>query len=143
MGKLTAGITGTAEVVVTSAHTAVKLGSGEVEVFATPALVALMEEAALKSVQPYLPAGSGTVGISISIRHTAATPVGMRVTARSELVAIDGRRLVFEVFARDEVEQVGEGVHERFIVDLGKFTHRAEKKGRSSSGQPDNGGAAS
>ena len=98
-------------------------------VFGTPALVALMERAAVDAVTPHLPPGKTSVGGRIDVRHLAATPVGMRVRARAELVEIEGRRLVFSVEAWDEVEQVGEATHERFVVDEERFAAKADAKG--------------
>ncbi len=106
------------------------MGSGTLEVFATPAMVALMEAAAYRSVAEALEpgTGTGTVGTLMNIQHVSATPVGMRVTAESELVEIDGRRLVFTVKALDEAGVIGTGTHERFIVADEKFMAKAEKK---------------
>lgn len=125
---LAPGITGEVEMTVGRTDTAVALGSGSVEVLATPAMIALMEKAALTSVEPFLNAGQTTVGVSVNVRHLSPTPVGMKVRARSELMAVDGRRLVFKVFAYDEKEMVGTGTHERYVVDTDRFLDRAMKK---------------
>ncbi|MGQ9825120.1 MAG: thioesterase family protein [Desulfotomaculales bacterium] len=125
---LAPGIDGEAEMTVREADTAVALGSGRVAVLATPALVALMEKAALTSVEPFLEAGQTTVGASVKIRHLSPTPVGMKVKARSRLAEVEGKKLIFEVSAYDEREMVGEGLHERYIVDTGRFLSRATKK---------------
>ncbi|PKM81408.1 MAG: thioesterase [Firmicutes bacterium HGW-Firmicutes-14] len=122
------GIKGEAKTAVNDKNTAIAHGSGGVPVFATPAMIALMENAALSSVEPYLPEGHTTVGIKISSSHVAATPVGMEVTARSELVEIDGKRLVFRVEAYDDADKIGEGTHERFIINSEKFMKRTEAK---------------
>jgi len=127
-GQLVPGIAGEAAVVVSEANTAVAYGSGGVKVFATPAMIGLMEKAALTSVQPYLEAGLTTVGTRVDVEHLAATPIGMRVTAVSRLTQIEGRRLVFQVEARDEQELIGRGTHERFIVSEEKFLARAAAK---------------
>ncbi|MCG8400261.1 MAG: thioesterase family protein [Firmicutes bacterium] len=130
--KIQVGLRGTARVKVDESNTAMAYGSGSVSVFATPAMVGLMEKAALGSVDPLLPGGYTTVGIRVDARHTAATPVGGSVEARSELLEVDGRRLVFKVEAYDDSEQVGKGTHERFIVPVDKFLQRvAEKASRS------------
>jgi predicted thioesterase len=115
--------------VVTPEVTADRLGNPGAEVFATPALVALLEETAIACVAPALAAGQATVGTRIDVQHLAATPLGMKVTARAELVEIDGRRLVFKVEARDEVEPIATGTHERFILgSLERFLARARAK---------------
>lgn len=126
--NLQVGMQGEKKELVTDDNTAIKYGSGEVPVYATPALVGLMEGASIQAVDRFLPPGFCTVGIAVDIRHTAATPVGMTVTARAELIEIDGRRLVFKVEAEDEREKVGSGIHERFIVQMEKFNQRNEAK---------------
>lgn len=102
-------------------NTAVAMGSGDMPVFATPAMAALMENAAMKAVEGALPEGAATVGTAISISHVKASPVGARITASAELVEVDGRRLVFAVRAWDERGTIGEGSHTRFVVDRGRF----------------------
>ena len=123
------GIKGKQTVTVTHERTAAYYGSGALEVFATPAMVALLEETAWKSVQPALSDGQGTVGTRVDVRHIAATPCGMQVTCESELVEIDRRRLVFKVEVYDETGKVGEGTHERFIIQNDKFLAAAKEKG--------------
>lgn len=125
---LITGIKGKAETSVTEANTAKAMGSGTLEVFATPAMVALMESAAYNSVASELEPDTGTVGTKMDIQHVSATPVGMRVTAESELLEIDGRRLVFSVQAFDDSGLIGTGTHERFVVANQKFMAKAEKK---------------
>ncbi|WP_176226932.1 thioesterase family protein [Candidatus Hakubella thermalkaliphila] len=122
------GLRGEAKMEVVAGNTASEVGSGSVPVFATPMLVALMESAAIDALRDKLPAGQSTVGTKVEIVHTAATPLGMTVTARAELVEVDGRRLVFTVSAQDEAGPVGEGRHERFTIDLEKFMSRVEKR---------------
>ncbi len=122
------GIKGSSSCTVTLNDTAKALGSGGLDVLSTPKLIALMENAALLSVRPYLEEGSDTVGTLLNVKHLAATPVGMTVQAEAELIEIDRRRLVFSVKAWDEVELVGEGTHERFIVDMEKFTNKCNSK---------------
>jgi len=112
--------------------TAASFGSGGVKVFATPLMIGLMENASLAAVDPYLPEGYATVGMNVNVAHIAATPVGMKVTAKSELVEIDGKKLTFKVEAFDEVEKIGEGTHVRYIINLDKFISKANSKGASS-----------
>ena len=119
---------GEARTKVTGDNTALKFGSGSVDVFGTPAMIALMEEASINTVDKKLPEGFVTVGIELSIKHIAATPKGMNITASAELLEIDGKRLVFKVEAFDEVEKIGEGTHQRYIIELDKFKSRAQSK---------------
>lgn len=123
------GIKGRAETVVTHENTAKFVGSGELEVFATPQMIALMEQAAASSVAPRLEEGQGTVGTLLNVSHDAATPLGMKVWAETELVEIDRRRLVFEVKAFDECGLIGKGKHERFIISNDKFLAKVNAKG--------------
>jgi fluoroacetyl-CoA thioesterase len=125
---LTIGIKGREEVMVTEENTAKAMGSGTLDVFATPAMTALMEMTAWKSVAPFLEDGDGTVGTLLQITHDAPTPLGMKVFCESELLEIDGRRLVFHVAAFDEKGKIGEGRHERFVINNEKFAAKAEKK---------------
>jgi len=108
--------------------TAVVHGSGGLPVYATPAMVALMEKAALNLVNPTLLEGYTTVGIRVDVRHTAATPVEMEVGVRAKLVEVDGRRLVFEVEAHDEREVIGYGIHERMVIKKEKFLKKVNEK---------------
>ena len=125
---LEAGIKGTGSVEVVRENTAAAVGSGTLEVFATPMMIALMEKTACESVAPYLEEGSGTVGTELNVKHVAATPIGMQVTCETELVEVDGRRLVFHVKASDEAGLIGEGTHERFIINNEKFQSKANGK---------------
>lgn len=127
--ELKIGITGKSEVLVDNSNTAKAMGSGDLEVFATPAMIALMEKAATLAVAECLPEGSSTVGTMINVKHIAATPVGMNVAARATLNQIDGKRLVFEVEAFDGKDKIGEGQHERFIINVEKFMARTNGKG--------------
>jgi predicted thioesterase len=102
-------------------NTALAMGSGDMEVFATPAMVALMENAAMNAVAEFLPDGSATVGTKIDVSHVKASPMGAKITAEAELVAVDGRRLEFKVVAYDEKGVIGEGNHTRFVVDKERF----------------------
>ncbi len=126
--QIRAGLTGEREIQVEAAQTARHLGSGNVSVLATPEMIRLMEGAAVSAVDPLLPEGYSTVGIQVQVNHLAATPPGMRVRVRAELQQVDGRKLTFRVQAFDEVEQVGEGTHQRMIVELARFKQRVEAK---------------
>ena len=123
------GIKGKQEKVVDFESSAAAVGSGLLEVFSTPSMVALMEKTASESVEPYLEEGQGTVGTKISITHDAATPLGMTVVCESELVEIDRRRLLFKVEAHDDNGRVGGGTPERFIIDNEKFLAKVNGKG--------------
>lgn len=113
---------------VTPEHTAKTVGSGTLEVLATPVLIARMEQAAWTAVSPALEAGSGTVGTLMNVKHLSPTPVGLSVTCRAELTEVDGRRLVFRVTAWDAAGPVGEGVHERAVIQNDRFLDKAAKK---------------
>ncbi|MCK8817661.1 thioesterase family protein [Natroniella sulfidigena] len=128
MEKIKPGLSGTASTKVTDLNTAKEYNSGKVDVYATPAMIALMEQAATKAVEDYLPVGKATVGTNVEVKHLTATPLEMKVTAKAELIEVDGRKLIFKVEAEDEVEKIGAGRHERFIIDLDKFHQRAQKK---------------
>ncbi len=122
------GIKGCAKLVVSEAHTAVARNSGTLRVFATPAMIELVEETAWKSVADALEEGCATVGTNLNISHLSATPVGMEVTCRTELTEVDGRRLLFSVEVEDAAGKVGEGTHERFVVFSDKFQKKADGK---------------
>ena len=128
------GLIGHAELIVGNEQTAPHVGSGVVPVLATPVLVNLLEAAALDAAERYVPAGQQTVGIRLDIRHFAATPVGMKVRAQAEVINVDGRMIVFRVWAEDEVELIADGTHERVIITLEKFDARMRAK--SERGQP-------
>jgi predicted thioesterase len=124
------GLKGSAELVVAAEHTAPHVGSGRVPVLATPVVINLLEAAALAGVEHLLPAGQQSLGTELNVRHFAATPVGMRVWAEAELVAVEGRTLKFRVSARDEREPIGEGTHERVVVNVARFDRRMEQKAK-------------
>jgi fluoroacetyl-CoA thioesterase len=128
MADLTPGLTNEIQRVVEEKHTATHLGSGGAPVLATPMMIAWMEETSRLMVEPLLPAGQLTVGAHVDVRHLAPTPVGMKVTVRSALEAVDGRKLAFRVEAFDEREKVGEGIHERVIIDMERFKQRVAGK---------------
>jgi predicted thioesterase len=124
------GLRGTVDLVVGDEHTAPHVGSGRVKVLATPVVINLLEAAALAAVEHLLPAGHQSLGTDLSVRHFAATPVGMRVHAEAELVAVEGRTLRFSVAARDDREPISAGTHERVVVNVARFDQRMEKKAR-------------
>ena len=123
-----AGMKGRAETVVTPDNTAQAAGSGLVPVFATPWMIALMENAAVHTVQARLAPDEGTVGTRLDVTHDAATPIGMRVWAEAEVTAVEGRKLTFAVSAYDEAEKIGGGTHERFIIKTERFLANAQSK---------------
>jgi predicted thioesterase len=123
-----AGLTGEASVVVVPEVTARHLGSGAVAVFATPEMVRLMERAAVNGLAPYLAPGQQSVGVLVNVRHLAATPLGATVTATAELIEANGRRLTFKVRAHDGVDLIGEGLHERALIDLARFEAKVQAK---------------
>lgn len=122
------GMKGRAETVVTAGNTAQAVGSGLVPVFATPYMVALMENAAVNAVQAQLAGDEGTVGTRLNVTHDAATPIGLKVWAEAELTAVEGRKLTFAVTAYDEREKIGGGTHERFIIKPEKFLAKTQTK---------------
>jgi predicted thioesterase len=128
LSKLTAGLEGHAELVVRDEHTAPRIGSGRVRVLATPVMINLMEAAALDAVENLIPAGHQSLGTRLDVRHIAATPVGMRVRATARLVGVDGRTLQFEVEARDERDLIGDGLHQRLVVNVERFDQRVQAK---------------
>ena len=125
---LIAGLSGKTEITVAEEHTAPHVGSGQVRVLATPDLTNLLEAAALAAAERFVPAGHQTVGTLLSLKHTAATPVGMRVTACAEVVAVAGRLITFRLWAFDEVEPIAEGSHQRVMINLDKFDTRMGAK---------------
>jgi predicted thioesterase len=107
---------------------ATRLGSGSVEVYATPAMVALMESAAVAAIERLLPEGQSSVGIALDIKHLAATPPGQQVRARAEVIDVEERKVMFKVQAWDEQELIGEGTHTRFVIDVARFMQRVQSK---------------
>ena len=128
LSKLTVGLAGAAELVIGEEHTAPFVGSGRVRVLATPVMINLMEAAALDAVEKLLPAGHQSLGIRLDVRHYAATPVGMRVRATAALTRVDGRTLDFRVEARDDKEPIGDGLHQRVVVNVERFDQRVQDK---------------
>lgn len=128
------GLIGEARVVVGDELTARHMGSGAVKVFATPEMVRLMERAAVNGLASLLAPGQQSVGTMVNVRHLAATPVGATVVATAELIGIEGRRLTFRVTATDGVETIGEGFHERALIDLERFEQKAAAKRKALEG---------
>lgn len=122
------GLKGRSETVVTEQNTANAVGSGLVPVFATPYMVALMENASANSLLPYLAEDEGTVGTLLNVVHSSATPIGMKVWAESTVTAVEGKKICFEVAAYDETGEIGRGIHERFIIKPEKFLAKAQAK---------------
>lgn len=126
--NLSIGMTAEKNERVTNENTAMRYGSGSAAVYATPAMVGLMEGTCLAAVDPHLPTGMSTVGIRLDVRHLAATPIGLGVRAKAELIDVSGKRLTFKVEAFDDKEKIGEGIHERYIIDVQKFMEKAQSK---------------
>jgi fluoroacetyl-CoA thioesterase len=128
MREIKIGLTGELSEVVTDELTANALGSGLVPALATPAMIALMENASVSAIREYLEVGETSVGIEVNVRHLAATPVGMLFRARAEVLSVDKRRVTFRVEAWDGEERIGEGTHVRAIVDEARFRERIAQK---------------
>jgi fluoroacetyl-CoA thioesterase len=130
LAKLKPGLTGSAEIVVGPEHTAPFVGSGRIAVLATPVMINVIEAAALAAIEHLLPQGHQSLGIHLDVSHTAATPVGVRVTATAEVVRLEGRTVTFRVEARDEFEPIGGGTHQRVVVSVARFDERVQRKVR-------------
>jgi len=128
MDLLKPGLRGRAELMVAEEHTAPRVGSGRVRVLATPVMINLFEAAALDAVERLLPPGRQSLGTVLNVRHIAATPVGMRVTATAEVTEVEGRTIRFRLEARDERDLIGDGSHERVVVNVAKFDERVQRK---------------
>lgn len=126
--ELRIGLLGEARSTVTESRTAQAMGSGDVPVFATPSMIALMEEAAINALQPVLGEGKTSVGVRVDVRHLAATPVGVTVRSLARVTQVDGRRITFRISAADDHQTIGEGIHERVIVDRATFLARTQAK---------------
>ena len=122
------GLTGRAELLIGEEHTAPRVGSGLVHVLATPVMINLFEAAALDAVDKHLPPGYQSLGTVLNVRHIAATPVGMKVLAHAKIIRIEGRTVFLAVEAKDEIELIGDGQHERVVVNVEKFSLRVAKK---------------
>ena len=128
LDQIVAGLTGTSEIVVGPEHTAPFVGSGRIAVLATPVMINLIEAAALAAIEHLLPAEHQSLGIQLDVSHTAATPVGLRVTATAEVTEVEGRIVTFRVAARDEFEPIGGGTHRRIVVSVARFDERVQRK---------------
>src|SRR6516225_11836205 len=128
LSALRAGLKGSADLLVGVEHTAPRVGSGRVPVLATPVMINVIEAAALAAVEHLLPAGHQSLGIHLDVRHFAATPIGMTVRATAELIAVEGRTLTFRVEARDDKEPIGNGSHQRVVVNVARFDERIQRK---------------
>ncbi len=126
--NLEVGMKAEIDKVVSDKDTAASFGSGSVLVLATPMMIGLMENAALKAVDTHLPENFATVGIHLDVKHLAATPVGMKATAKAELIEVKGKKLKFKIEAYDEKEKIGEGYHSRYIIDVPKFIEASNNK---------------
>lgn len=125
---ITVGLKGRAESVVTEHNTAAAVGSGLVPVFATPFMIAIMENAAVNALLPHLAEDEGSVGTHLDVSHDAATPIGMKVWAEAEVLAVEGKKITFSVTAFDEAGPIGKGTHERFIIKPERFLAKTEAK---------------
>ena len=114
--------------VVTAEKRAEQVGSGLLPVYATPAMIALMEKCASECIAPYIEEGKSSVGTMLNIKHLSASPIGMQITCTATLTEVDGRRLVFSLEASDEKGPIGEGTHERFIIDIDRFMAKCQSK---------------
>ncbi len=128
MSELRPGLHGSAKMVVGEEHTASRVGSGAIRVLATPVMINLMEAAALDAMEKFLPEGRQSLGTHLDVSHVAATPVGMRVTAKAEVTAVDGNKVALRVEAMDEAGLIGEGTHRRVVVDVARFDARVQDK---------------
>ena len=128
VSQLKPGIAGKADLIVAEEHTAPRVGSGRVHVLATPVMINLIEAAALAAIEHLLPEGYQSLGTLLDVRHIAATPVGLRVIASAEVIAVEGRLVRFRVEAHDEKERIGDGTHERVVVNVAKFDERVRRK---------------
>lgn len=130
LSRIAPGLTGSATLVVGPEHTAPFVGSGRIAVLATPVMINLIEAAALAAIEHLLPAGHQSLGTHLDVSHVAATPVGLRVTATAEVTGTEGRTVTFRVEARDEIETIGGGTHQRVIVSVARFDERVQRKVR-------------
>jgi fluoroacetyl-CoA thioesterase len=125
---ITAGLTGTSQLLVGPEHTAPFVGSGRIPVLATPVMINVIEAAALNAAEHLLPAGHQSLGIHLDVSHVAATPVGLLVTATATVLHVQGRTITFQVEARDQVEVIGSGTHQRVVVSVARFDERIQRK---------------
>ncbi len=130
LSRIKPGLTGTAQIIVATEHTAPFVGSGRIAVLATPVMINVIEAAALEAIEHLLPEGHQSLGTHLDVSHVAATPVGLRVTATAEVVKVEGRTITLRVEARDEVEVIGSGTHQRVVVSVPRFDERVQRKTR-------------
>jgi fluoroacetyl-CoA thioesterase len=130
LSRVTLGLVGAKEIVVGPEHTAPFVGSGRIAVLATPVMINLIEAASLAAVEHLLPPGHQSLGTRLDVSHVAATPVGLAVTATAEVTGIEGRTITFRVEARDEIELIGGGTHQRVVVSVERFDERVQRKMR-------------
>ena len=128
LSPISAGLTGTAQLLVGPEHTASFVGSGRIPVLATPVMINVIEAAALNAAEHLLPAGYQSLGIHLDVSHVAATPVGLLVTATATVLRVQGRSITFQVEAHDEVEVIGSGTHQRVVVSVARFDERIQRK---------------
>jgi len=128
LSRIGPGLRGTAQLLVGPEHTAPFVGSGRIAVLATPVMINVIEAAALNAVEHLLPAGLQSLGIHLDVSHIAATPVGLQVTATAEVAGVDGRTITFRVEARDPLEVIGGGTHQRVVVSVARFDERVQRK---------------
>jgi len=128
LARIAPGLSGTADLVVGPEHTAPFVGSGRIAVLATPVMINVIEAAALAAIEHLLPTGHQSLGIHLDVSHTAATPVGLRVTATAEVLRLEGRTVTFRVEAHDEFEHIGGGTHQRVVVSVARFDERVQRK---------------
>ena len=126
--QITPGLSGSVELVVGEEHTAPSIGSGKVRVLATPVMINLIEAASLKAIEHLLAPGYQSLGTHLDVHHVAATPVGMKVRATAVVVEVSGRKVSFTVEAKDQVDVIGHGTHERVVVNVAKFDLRVQRK---------------
>lgn len=126
--QLQPGLSGRAELIVGEEHTAPRVGSGLVRVLATPVMINLLEAAALDALDKHLPPGYQSLGTVLNVRHIAATPVGMKVVAQARISRIENRTVFFDLHAKDATELIGDGTHERVVVNVEKFSQRVQRK---------------
>jgi fluoroacetyl-CoA thioesterase len=128
LARVTAGLTGTSQLLVGPEHTAAFVGSGRIPVLATPVMINVIEAAALDAVEHLLPAGHQSLGIHLDVSHVAATPIGLLVTATAKVLRVQGRTITFDVKASDEIEVIGSGTHQRVVVSVARFDERIQRK---------------
>jgi fluoroacetyl-CoA thioesterase len=130
LSRITPGLTGSHQIRVAPEHTAPFVGSGRIAVLATPVMINIIEAASLAAVEHLLPLGHQSLGIKLDVSHVAATPIGFRATATAEVIKVEGRTITFRVEARDDVEVIGNGTHERVVVSVERFDERVQRKMR-------------